>query len=95
MVFFGSFILSHKIAGPIYNLKRCMNKVAEGDLTTRMKLRNYDEFKNLEQAFNYMVENLQIKTNRISDQIDKLENLKIQDWHHELKDEIKKRFVLK
>lgn len=38
-VWWGSLIASHKIAGPVYVIVRQMEKLAEGDLTARVRLR--------------------------------------------------------
>jgi len=37
-VWWGSLISSHKIAGPVYVIVRQMEKLAEGDLTARVRL---------------------------------------------------------
>ena len=45
-VWWGSLISSHKIAGPVYVIVRRMEKLAEGDLTARVRLRKKDAFQN-------------------------------------------------
>lgn len=54
---FGLFY-SHRIAGPLFNLKRMMNKVEGGNLNVTMRIRAADEFHDVESAFNQMVANL-------------------------------------
>ena len=54
---FGVFF-SHRIAGPIFNLKRMMGQVEKGQLNILMKTRKKDEFKDVEEGFNRMVKSL-------------------------------------
>lgn len=42
-----TILLSHRIAGPVYRLKRGLKAVIEGDLTVRFSLREKDELKEL------------------------------------------------
>lgn len=48
-------LYSHRIAGPLFNLKRMLNKIGQGDLTAVMHIRATDEFHDVEDAFNLMV----------------------------------------
>ncbi len=57
VLIFGLFY-SHRIAGPLFNLKRMMRRVGEGDLKAAMKIRKNDEFHDVEEVFNQMVESL-------------------------------------
>jgi nitrogen fixation/metabolism regulation signal transduction histidine kinase len=57
---FGIFF-SHRIAGPLFNLKRVMRQVEDGDLTVVMKIREKDEFHDVESSFNSMVTSLRNK----------------------------------
>lgn len=50
---------SHQIAGPVFNLKRQLARVGQGDFTTRVHLRKTDELQALAQEFNSAVEFLQ------------------------------------
>ncbi len=52
-------LLSHKIAGPVYRLQKVAHEVARGDLTKIVSLRSDDELKNLSDAFNSVIENMQ------------------------------------
>ena len=58
-VWWGSLISSHKIAGPIYVIVRQMEKLAEGDLTARIKLRRKDIFQDEAVTINNCIEALQ------------------------------------
>ena len=57
-VFIG-ILVSHKIAGPVYRLQKVARDVSRGDLTTTVSLRSDDELKNLSDAFNSVIENMQ------------------------------------
>ncbi len=50
--------MSHKIAGPLYRLKKCFLDVAKGDLSFEMRLRKGDELTDLVDDFNSMLRNL-------------------------------------
>ena len=58
-------LYSHRIAGPLFNLKRVMERVGQGDLTTVMHIRATDEFHDVEAAFNTMVSGLNQKIEKI------------------------------
>ncbi len=53
-----SVYMSHKIAGPLYRLKKCFRDVAKGDLSFEMRLRKGDELMDLVDDFNGMLRNL-------------------------------------
>ncbi|MCK5243258.1 HAMP domain-containing protein [bacterium] len=57
IVIFG-LLYSHRIAGPLFNLKRNMRQVGEGDLNACMQIRKNDELHDVEVAFNQMVKGL-------------------------------------
>ncbi|MBN2803290.1 MAG: HAMP domain-containing protein [Deltaproteobacteria bacterium] len=54
-----SIFVSHKIAGPVYRFEQSVKKIAQGDLTLRIKLRKGDELTELADMFNNMVESLE------------------------------------
>ncbi len=56
---FIGIVVSHKIAGPVYRLQKAARDVSRGDLTTSVNLRRDDELKNLSDAFNSVIENMQ------------------------------------
>jgi len=53
-----SLFYSHRIAGPLYNLKRMMRQIEIGNLNVIMKIRKNDEFHDVEEAFNRMLTGL-------------------------------------
>ncbi len=52
-------VISHKIAGPVYRLQKVAQDVSRGDLTSNVNLRKDDELKNLSDAFNSVIDNMQ------------------------------------
>ncbi|MBF0297512.1 MAG: HAMP domain-containing protein [Oligoflexia bacterium] len=54
----GVFI-SHKVAGPLYKLKKVINEIKNGDVNQRVYFRENDEFKDVATAFNEMLDYLQ------------------------------------
>jgi nitrogen fixation/metabolism regulation signal transduction histidine kinase len=51
-------IFTHKIAGPIFKMKRLMRQVGEGKLVVKEKLRKGDELHHFFETFERMVENM-------------------------------------
>ncbi len=51
-------LYSHRIAGPLFNLKRMLKTVENGELNISMHIRQHDELHDMERAFNQMVEGL-------------------------------------
>jgi methyl-accepting chemotaxis protein len=58
-VWWGSLKASHKVAGPVYAIVQQMEKLAEGDLTARVRLRKKDMFKLEAVTINQCIEELQ------------------------------------
>lgn len=58
-------LFSHRIAGPVYRLKKAMEQVGEGDLSLLIRLRSGDELHELKDAFNDMVSNLRDKVKEV------------------------------
>lgn len=48
-------VITHKMAGPIYKMKRLLREVADGDLSIKPGLRKGDEFQDLSEVFSEMV----------------------------------------
>jgi methyl-accepting chemotaxis protein len=53
-IFLGT-LLSHKIAGPLYNFEQRIKAITNGDLTTFAELREGDELKDFGISFNEMI----------------------------------------
>ena len=58
LLFAGSIMLTHRVAGPVYVLQRYVRMVAEGKLPVMRALRRGDEFRDLHQAVEGMVQQL-------------------------------------
>ena len=72
-VWWGSLFASHKIAGPVYVMVRQMEKLAEGDMTARVRLRSKDAFQVEAVAINQCIEELQGHLLEVSDLARELE----------------------
>ena len=57
LIFF-LYVLLHRLAGPVLRFQRLANSVRDGDLTHRVRLRNYDGLKHLQDDMNQMMESL-------------------------------------
>lgn len=60
ILFFGavSIFISHKIAGPLFRLKKSLDKITQGDLDVVIKLRKWDDLKDLAEHINMLVAEL-------------------------------------
>jgi nitrogen fixation/metabolism regulation signal transduction histidine kinase len=52
---------SHRIAGPVYRLKKAMEEVSQGNMDIQVKIRKNDEFHDLAENFNAMLKNVKEK----------------------------------
>jgi nitrogen fixation/metabolism regulation signal transduction histidine kinase len=59
-----TLFVSHKIAGPLYRLKKAMHDLGEGDFSAEINLRRFDQLKDIAQDFNNMARRLK---SRLSD----------------------------
>ncbi len=59
LVVFIGLVLSHRIAGPIYSIKKFLKKVSEGNYSNRLRLRKKDEMQDVAEALNRLVEKLE------------------------------------
>lgn len=50
--FIFGMIMSHRMAGPVYRIKKKINKMAEGDFRGELKLREKDDFQSLAERIN-------------------------------------------
>ena len=82
ILFFGiaSIFISHKVAGPLFRLKKSLTQVTQGDLSVVIKLRKWDDLKDLAEHTNLLIEELRtfVKTLKsdydlLSDYIQELE----------------------
>ncbi|MFA5780108.1 MAG: methyl-accepting chemotaxis protein [Elusimicrobiota bacterium] len=56
----GIFVLfySHKIAGPVCKITKCLEQMEKGQTLEKINLRESDEFRELAEAYNKAVENM-------------------------------------
>lgn len=82
ILFFGvvSIFVSHKIAGPLFRIKKSLVQVSQGDLSVVIKLRKWDDLKDLAEQLNVLIEELRTFVtalrndyNLLSDYIQELE----------------------
>lgn len=71
--------LSHRIAGPLYKIEKCVKEIGEGNLSLKINLRSTDEITEMANSLNEMTTNIknrisEIKS-RIDDLISQIENL--------------------
>jgi len=55
---------SHRIAGPIFSLERCLKKVEQGNLTSTLKLRKTDQFPETAEQLNTTVNSVRNRINQ-------------------------------
>jgi methyl-accepting chemotaxis protein len=57
IILFGaiSIFITHKIAGPLYRLKKTLSQVTDGDLNIVVKLRKWDDLKDLAEHVNILI----------------------------------------
>ena len=66
-----SILVSHRIAGPLYQFRRILKALRDGDLTVRATFRSNDYLRKEEAIFNEMIEAFRAK----------IKNIDAQSWH--------------
>ena len=56
---------AHRIGGPYLAIKRVMANVRDGDVSSRLRFREYDRLDDVENAFNEMLDALQTRIERL------------------------------
>ena len=89
-LFFGaiSIFISHKVAGPLYRLKKSLSQVAQGDLNVVVKLRKWDDLKDLAEHVNVLIEELRTFVTATKNDYDLLS-----DCIQELEQKIEKKIL--
>jgi nitrogen fixation/metabolism regulation signal transduction histidine kinase len=54
-----ALFITHRAAGSVYHIKRVVEAIRSGNLSERVHLREKDEFQDLAQSFNQMMDELQ------------------------------------
>jgi methyl-accepting chemotaxis protein len=85
ILFFGviSIFISHKVAGPLFRLKKSVNQVSEGDLSVVIKLRKWDDLKDLAEHTNSLIEELRTFVNTLKNDYNLLSDY-IQELEHKI-----------
>lgn len=65
-------VFTHKVAGPIFKMKRLLRQVGEGKLVVREKLRKGDELQHFFEAFENMVNDLRSRQMAEISKVDKI-----------------------
>jgi methyl-accepting chemotaxis protein len=61
-----SAILSHKMAGPVYRFEQTCKAIAKGDFSQRVRLREGDQFTELQDEFNRMMDRVEAEIKKNS-----------------------------
>lgn len=64
ITFILTIFISHRIAGPLYKLKKAMEDVAKGNFDLRISFRQNDHFKDVQDTFNEMVQAVGLKKDK-------------------------------
>jgi len=74
--FFVVMYLSHRIAGPLFNIERSIKDIASGDLSGKIHLRAADEIQRLASSLNDMTDSLKSKILDVEKEANNLEDEK-------------------
>jgi len=61
VIFYGSIVFSHRIAGPLPKIYRALQQIGQGQFDVNLTLRKSDELKELVDAINKMAADLKAK----------------------------------
>jgi len=64
--------LSHRIAGPLYKIEKCVKEIGEGNLNLKINLRSTDEITELADSLNGMTANINGRISVVKNRIDEL-----------------------
>ncbi|MEH0019749.1 MAG: methyl-accepting chemotaxis protein [Desulfobacter sp.] len=67
-----TLLVSHKIAGPMYRFEKDINRVAKGDLRSRIRIRKGDQFQELAVSLNHMIDSLSARVSDVKHEADAL-----------------------
>ncbi|WP_432823387.1 hypothetical protein [Trichloromonas sp.] len=88
IILFGGFsiFVSHKVAGPVYRLKKGLKEIAGGNLGVQIHLRQWDDLKDLADCTNQLAKELRTFVAALHDN----QGLLL-DYLHELEAEVEKK----
>lgn len=58
LILFWGVLISHRIAGPVYRLEKDLERIANGDLSLRIKLRKKDELGSIAAGINRVLDRI-------------------------------------
>ena len=64
IIFYGSIVFSHRIAGPLPKIYRILREIGQGNFEQKIVLRKHDELKELADAINDMAQGLKERESR-------------------------------
>lgn len=64
ITFILSIFLSHRIAGPLFKLRRAIEEVGKGNMDQRITFRKNDHFVEMQDSFNEMIQHMNVKKNK-------------------------------
>ena len=67
--------MSHRIAGPMFRFEKVLDEISKGDLTYKFKLRQGDQFKELEERINQLTNTLDGKAWDLQSRITEISKL--------------------
>ncbi|MDP8234608.1 MAG: methyl-accepting chemotaxis protein [Candidatus Saelkia tenebricola] len=70
-----TLFISHKIAGPLYRLKKEFEMIEEGDLSSDFKLRGKDQLQNIADSLRRMKAKLRFYITELKSSLDELEDV--------------------
>jgi nitrogen fixation/metabolism regulation signal transduction histidine kinase len=56
---FQAIVASHRVAGPLYRLRRALETLTAGDFSMRIRLRRFDQFREFEGLVNSLADKLE------------------------------------
>ncbi len=72
LVIFIGLVLSNRIAGPIYHIKKYLKKISAGNYGNDLKLRKNDELQDIAESINKLVSKLRSKQDKRQEKLDVL-----------------------
>jgi len=61
LTFFYGVVISHRMAGPIYRIRKILDKMAQGDLSAQVHLRRKDDFSALAASINSLIKSWRLQ----------------------------------
>lgn len=71
---FVTLLVSHKIAGPMYRFENDIQRIATGNLKDRIRIRHGDQFQEMANSLNQMIDSLNISVTEIGKEVEQLVN---------------------